>query len=117
MNTDSQFKQATATLQINNSLFYDRFARAFNLPTLFANGKYFICRFFIKIPVTKNYSPGIKKRLVMTYSPTPTLGAVPSALAGLTTLFGMGRGVSPPLKSPAFKELKYVQIYHLPETD
>ena len=59
----------------------------------------------------------LKKRLVMTYSPTPTLGAVPSALAGLTTLFGMGRGVSPPLKSPAFKELKYVQIYHLPETD
>jgi hypothetical protein len=42
MNTDWQFNQAIATLQINNSLFHDRFARAFNLPTLFANGKYFI---------------------------------------------------------------------------
>ncbi len=28
--------------------------------------------------------------------------AVPSALEGLTTLFGMGRGVTPPLKSPEF---------------
>jgi hypothetical protein len=29
--------------------------------------------------------------------------AVPSALAGLTSLFGMGRGVSPPPSSPFLK--------------
>jgi hypothetical protein len=28
--------------------------------------------------------------------------AVPSARAGLTSVFGMGTGVSPPLKSPGF---------------
>jgi hypothetical protein len=33
--------------------------------------------------------------------------AVPSALAGLTSLFGMGRGVSPPLSSPLLKCGKY----------
>jgi hypothetical protein len=33
--------------------------------------------------------------------------AVPSALAGLTSLFGMGRGVSPPLSSPFLKSGKY----------
>ena len=33
--------------------------------------------------------------------------AVPSALAGLTSLFGMGRGVSPPLSSPLLKSGKY----------
>ena len=31
--------------------------------------------------------------------------AVPSALAGLTSLFGMGRGVSPPLSSPFQKRI------------
>jgi hypothetical protein len=31
--------------------------------------------------------------------------AVPSALAGLTSLFGMGRGVSPPPSSPFLKRL------------
>ena len=31
--------------------------------------------------------------------------AVPSALAGLTSLFGMGRGVSPPLSSPLIKRI------------
>jgi hypothetical protein len=30
--------------------------------------------------------------------------AVPSALAGLTSLFGMGRGVSPPPSSPFLKK-------------
>ena len=30
----------------------------------------------------------------------PGAGAVPLALAGLTSLFGMGRGVSPLLESP-----------------
>ena len=30
----------------------------------------------------------------------PGAGAVPSALVGLTALFGMGRGVSPLLESP-----------------
>ena len=38
-----------------------------------------------------------KKKLVTTYSPVPTLGTVPSAQVGLTTLFGMERGVAPPL--------------------
>src|SRR5215212_6222114 len=33
--------------------------------------------------------------------------AVPSALAGLTSLFGMGRGVSPPPSSPFLKSGKY----------
>ena len=30
--------------------------------------------------------------------------AVPSALAGLTSLFGMGRGVAPPPSSPFLKK-------------
>ena len=30
------------------------------------------------------------------YSPVPPLGTVPSALEGLTAVFGMGTGVSPP---------------------
>ena len=38
-----------------------------------------------------------KKNLVTTYSPVPIIGTVPSAQVGLTTLFGMGRGVAPPL--------------------
>src|SRR5215210_3398407 len=33
--------------------------------------------------------------------------AVPSALAGLTSLFGMGRGVSPPPSSPFQRSGKY----------
>jgi hypothetical protein len=33
--------------------------------------------------------------------------AVPSALAGLTSLFGMGRGVSPPPSSPFQESGKY----------
>jgi hypothetical protein len=41
-----------------------------------------------------------KKKLVTTYSPVPAIGTVPSALVGLTSLFGMGRGVAPPLLSP-----------------
>ncbi len=36
--------------------------------------------------------------------------AVPSALAGLTSLFGMGRGVSPPPSSPFLKSGKYIQL-------
>jgi hypothetical protein len=32
--------------------------------------------------------------------------AVPSALEGLTTLFGMGRGETPPLKSPRILSLE-----------
>ncbi len=35
--------------------------------------------------------------------------AVPSALAGLTTLFGMGRGVSPPPSSP-FQKRRYYSV-------
>jgi hypothetical protein len=38
-----------------------------------------------------------KKKLVTTYSPARAMQAVPSALVGLTSLFGMGRGVTPPL--------------------
>src|SRR5215217_1873178 len=34
--------------------------------------------------------------------------AVPSALAGLTSLFGMGRGVSPPPSSPSLKKKRQV---------
>ena len=37
-----------------------------------------------------------KKNLVTTYSPVPLIGTVPSAQVGLTSLFGMGRGVAPP---------------------
>ena len=40
-----------------------------------------------------------KKCLATTYSPTPW-GAVPSAREGLTSVVGMGTGVSPPLWSP-----------------
>jgi hypothetical protein len=36
--------------------------------------------------------------------------AVPSALAGLTSLFGMGRGVSPPPSSPFLKSGKYAVV-------
>jgi hypothetical protein len=32
----------------------------------------------------------------------PVSGAVPSVLEGLTSVFGMGTGVTPPLKSPGF---------------
>ena len=39
--------------------------------------------------------------LASAYSPAPS-GAVPSALAGLTALFGMGRGGAPPPKTPTF---------------
>jgi hypothetical protein len=39
--------------------------------------------------------------LAPAYSPGPP-GPVPSALAGLTALFGMGRGVPPPPKAPTF---------------
>ena len=34
------------------------------------------------------------------YSPVPPSGTVPSALEGLTAVFGMGTGVSPPLLRP-----------------
>ena len=45
---------------------------------------------------------GSKKRLATTCSPT-VLTAVPSALEVLTTEFGMGSGVAPPLWLPAGK--------------
>ena len=41
---------------------------------------------------------GSSLRLAATYS--PTIIAVPSALTGLTSLFGMGRGGTPSLKPP-----------------
>ena len=44
----------------------------------------------------------IEKRLATTCSPT-VLTAVPSALEVLTTEFGMGSGVAPPLWLPAGK--------------
>ncbi len=34
--------------------------------------------------------------LASTYSSVPTCGKVPSALEGLTAVFGMGTGVTPP---------------------
>jgi hypothetical protein len=37
--------------------------------------------------------------------------AVPSALAGLTSLFGMGRGVSPPQSSPFQKYLERYGVF------
>jgi hypothetical protein len=37
---------------------------------------------------------------------------VPSALRGLTALFGMGRGVSPPLSPPKFGETERPQRFH-----
>jgi hypothetical protein len=36
----------------------------------------------------------------------PVSGAVPSALEGLTAVFGMGTGVAPPLWSPGFFRLQ-----------
>ncbi len=50
-----------------------------------------------EIEVTKKkprISPGLNLKSATTYSPTI---AVPSALAGLTSLFGMGRGGTLPL--------------------
>ena len=44
------------------------------------------------------WNQGSDLRLAATYS--PTLIAVPSALTGLTSLFGMGRGGTPSLKPP-----------------
>lgn len=44
----------------------------------------------------------IKKMLATTYSPAFCY-AVPSALKGLTSVFGMGTGISPSLLSPAKK--------------
>ena len=41
-----------------------------------------------------------KKNLVTTYSPVPLIGTVPSAQVGLTSLFGMGRGVTPSVLPP-----------------
>ncbi len=42
----------------------------------------------------------MKKMPATTYSPTFCY-VVPSALEGLTSVFGMGTGVTPPLVSPA----------------
>ena len=50
----------------------------------------------------KLFSASKKKRLATTCSPT-VLTAVPSALEVLTTEFGMGSGVAPPLWLPAGK--------------
>jgi hypothetical protein len=44
----------------------------------------------------------------------PAAQAVPSARAGLTSVFGMGTGVAPPLQSPGFKS---VVIGTAPEGD
>jgi hypothetical protein len=62
------------------------------------NDFHFVC---IEYKLTKTKKPQrlrhMKRNLVTTYSPVPAIGTVPSARAGLTSLFGMGRGVSPPL--------------------
>ena len=68
--------------------------------------EYFSSKFLFKTgssgrdPVGTGLRESDKKKLVTTYSPVPALGTVPSALVGLTSLFGKGRGVAPPLLSP-----------------
>ena len=59
-----------------------------------------ISRIKTKKPSTANRK-GLKFELAPTYSPG-TSDPVPSALAGLTALFGMGRGRTPPPKAPTF---------------
>ena len=61
----------------------------------FLINKFFSHFFSNKNPLTIS-NEGVKN-LAATYSPTD---AVPSALTGLTTLFGMGRGGSLSLKPP-----------------
>jgi hypothetical protein len=50
--------------------------------------------FFLQIRKPLSFLKGSRLKSATTYSPTI---AVPSALAGLTSLFGMGRGGTPPL--------------------
>jgi hypothetical protein len=42
-----------------------------------------------------------------TYSPMPPTGTVPSALKGLTAVFGMGTGVSPSLWRPEIRRFHW----------
>ena len=51
--------------------------------------------------------------LASTYSPAATT-AVPSALVGLTTLFGMGRGGTPPPKTPTILSVRFCTAFSLP---
>jgi hypothetical protein len=51
------------------------------------------------LKVTRIFRGFLGMRLAATYSPTGE-PAVPSALWGLTAVFGMGTGVSPTLKPP-----------------
>ena len=62
-----------------------------------------------KSPITLQLS-GVNKTLATTYSPTLSC-AVPSAMEGLTSEFGMGSGVPPPLMSPR----KIFSIWLIPE--
>ncbi len=52
---------------------------------------------------------GRKENLATTYSPTLSC-AVPSAMEGLTSEFGMGSGVPPPLLSPR-KNLRHMDHF------
>ena len=57
------------------------------------------------VPKNKKASKGLTfealiKIPAMTYSPTQFPWTVPSALRGLTSVFGMGTGVTPSLESP-----------------
>ncbi len=54
----------------------------------------------LKAPLRTSPERGLEMRLATTYSPTD-YSAVPSALWDLTTVFGMGTGVTPTLKPPA----------------
>jgi hypothetical protein len=58
----------------------------------------FVCSSFLLQFINKkkplSFLKGFNLKSATTYSPTI---AVPSALAGLTSLFGMGRGGTPPL--------------------
>jgi hypothetical protein len=45
--------------------------------------------------------PGLQKRAGIVLLSHTLVRALPSPLAGLTSEFGMGSGVAPPLKTPA----------------
>ena len=60
---------------------------------------------------TPRISPGgYFCKLASTYSSVP-ISTVPSALEGLTSVFGMGTGVAPPLLTPA--KIDQVKFSHI----
>ena len=91
-------------LSVNQGREVTSFEQSYLISSYETNGKITgnsaALRFF---QTKKRLPPNGNKRscivLASTYSPGTSV-QVPSALAGLTTLFGMGRGGSPPLKTP-----------------